>query len=579
MANQVIYTPGMNYDLKPQVSRSLFDLSYVHSFTGRYGRLMPVYLQDCVPNDTFDISVVLKATTVPFASPFYNNIRIFVDFYYVPYYLLWRKFDRFIFGGRDGRFTVAHPVLSDTNFITFQSGSIGDYLGFPVGVQIPKEDAPSAFPFMAYQRIYRDYYMNQDVQQDKNITQWFPDDDSKFQLGDGSQTTISPMGADVSEYGDPISLTEMRFHNWRDDYFTKSMFSPQRGGESGVPVTLGDLDVYVDGITEPARVYGWYGMTEKKNFSTISSTSDTELAVRLDLNDSEVGRNYRRGTVTTFTSSPAVGSEGVGFTNRKLVARSSSNTALGFTVNELRLATQLQIWLERNMRTKAQYNESLRIHFADAPLDERLTKPAYIGGYYTNLNVSDVVQTSNTNDSSYLGQRAGVSNAFDSGFVGKFHSHEFGLIMGICWIMPDAHYTQGIDREWSKKDRFDYYFPEFAQLSPQAILAKELYANQDTQSNNTVFAYQGRFDEMRHRRNRVTGLLRDVNSQDFFSWTAARVFSSHPTLTASFINSENTVRTDAFVTGDSMDYFIIQAGFNVRAVRPLPVQNVPQGLM
>lgn len=572
MANQVMYSPGMNYDLKPQVSRSLFDLSYVHSFTGRYGRLMPVYLQDCVPNDTFEISVVLKATTVPFASPFYNNIRIFVDFYYVPYYLLWRKFDRFIFGGRDGRFTVAHPVLSGDKFILFQPGSIADYMGFPVGVQIPKEDAPSAFPFMAYQRIFRDFYMNQDVQQDKNITQWFPDDDSKFQLGDGAQTSFSPMGTNVVEYGQPIELDAMRYHNWRDDYFTRSMFSPQRGGESGVPVTLGDLDVYVDGITEPLTVFGLHDPSMAK-WSNVVRRNDGEL-----LQSTTNSPDAVVGALHTLNSDLDSNGERVR-DSRKLIARPSSGTALGFTVNELRLATQLQIWLERNMRTKAQYNESLRIHFADAPLDERLTKPAYIGGYYTNLNVSDVVQTSNTNDTSYLGQRAGVSNAFDSGFVGKFHSHEFGLIMGICWIMPDAHYTQGIDREWSKKDRFDYYFPEFAQLSPQAILAKELYVNDNLEQNNAVFAYQGRFDEMRHRRNRVTGLLRDVNSQDFFSWTAARVFSSHPTLTSSFVNSENTVRTDAFVTGDSMDYFIVQAGFNVRAVRPLPVQNVPQGLM
>ena len=565
-----------NHELKAPVPRSVFDLSYIHSFSADFGELVPFALYDVLPNDDFKLSNIVRVSTLPMVSPLYNAVKIRTYWFYVPYYLLWRHFDRFISGGRDGTYSVTPPIIGDSSTgITFARNSIADYFNFPVGVAIPADDCPSAFPFMAYQRIYRDYFMNQDVQTDSNINNWFPEDDANFQLSDGFQTSIAPEGTD--DY-DAVELTAKRYRNWEKDYFTSAMFSPQRGPATALPVNLsgsdsgsipvgyiGDgtpgLDTFRDTGSHAPGANGWY-CDPQGNYSyeyfDYSFNSD------------------KKGFFPTFSQS--------GFSGALQVDKASldsylSSSSGGFLIDDLRLATQLQLWLERNMRTKAQYNEFLHIHFNDAPLDMRLTKPYYIGGSSQVLNVTQVLQTSQSTDDSELGQRAGTGNSYGAFDIGRFHSHEYGLIMGIMSIMPDAMYTQGLSRVWSKRSRYDYYFPEFAQLSPQAILSKELYTSTSASDNAKVFGYQGRFDEYRTANNIVTGLLRDSSQLDFYTYTLARDFDSTPTLSSEFISSEGTVRHDAFVAGTSLPPFICQIGIGCRAVRPLPYVNQPMGLL
>ena len=241
MNNQV--SSGSNgsifsHNLRAPVPRSVFDKSYIHTFSADFGELIPFYLEDVLPNDDFKLSNIIRVSTLPMVSPIYNAVKIKTWYFYVPYYLLWRHFDRFISGGRDGTYDVTPPIIGDPSTgITFQKNSIADYFNFPVGVSIPADDCPSAFPFMAYQRIYRDYFFNQDVQTESNINNWFPDDDSKFQLADGFQSSITPTGE--SSVDDPaIDLTAKRFKNWEKDYFTSCMFNPQRGPATAMPITL-----------------------------------------------------------------------------------------------------------------------------------------------------------------------------------------------------------------------------------------------------------------------------------------------------------------------------------------------------
>lgn len=582
-----------NHELRAPVSRSVFDLSYVHSFSADFGELVPFALYDVLPNDDFKLSNIIRVSTLPLVSPVYNAIKIRTYWFYVPYYLLWRHFDRFISGGRDGTYSAVPPIIGDaTSGIKFGRNSIADYFNFPVDVQIPAADCPSAFPFMAYQRIYRDYFMNQDVQTDTNVNNWFPEDDADFQLSDGFQISIAPEG--TTDY-DAVSLTAKRYRNWEKDYFTSAMFSPQRGPATALPINLQgtppssgypfssqDVPIYsnprtsdyfyteVDG-SGAASIHGSgryiQGASAVRRFGV---EGDGRLYMdATDISDGQIKRFRFDASVsspdkTTFDN----------YLNQYLATSSG-----GFLIDDLRLATQLQLWLERNMRTKAQYNEFLQIHFNDAPLDLRLTKPYYIGGSSTVLNITQVLQTSQTTDDSELGQRAGTGNAYGAFDIGRFHSHEYGLIMGIMSIMPDAMYTQGLSRVWSKRSRFDYYFPEFAQLSPQAILNKELYLSTSTQDNNGVFGYQGRFDEYRTATNIVTGLLRDSTQLDFYTYTLARDFATLPTLSPEFINSEGTIRHDAFVSGTTLPPFICQIGVGCRAVRPLPYVNQPMGLL
>lgn len=576
------------HELRAPVPRSVFDLSHIHSFSGDFGQLQPFCLIDCLPNDTFTLSNIIKATTLPLVSPLYNSIKIKTWWFYVPYYLVWHHFDRFISGGRDGTYSVIPPLLGDsTTGVTFDRGSLADYFGLPVGVHIPPEDCPSALPFMAYQRIYRDYFLNQDVQTQDNVNNWFPEDDFDFQLSDGYQMSIAPTDSTDHE---PISLTALRYRNWSADYFTSAMFSEQRGPATAMPITLsgqGNNDVHVD--ISPDGVKDGQSFVFDSSYPYGFHVNDGGyLSVFYNNTLVHPDGHSGLGTLGDDTSHAYVrfgsGDKSPRFRSPLVVSKSDlssymSTSSGGFLIDDLRMATQLQLWLERNMRTKAQYNEFLRTHFNDAPVDMRLTKPYYIGGTTQMFQVSDVVQQSETTESSVQGHKTANADSFSSQFVGKFHSHEYGLIMGLMAIMPDSMYTQGMERSWSKRSRFDYYFPEFAQLSPQAILTKELYTSDSTSTNNTVFGYQGRFDEYRQKRNYVTNLLRDPTNLDFYTYTLARQFDSAPTLSPEFINSEGTVRHDVFASGTTLPPFIIQVGIGCRAVRPLPYINAPMGLL
>lgn len=569
-----------NHELRAPVPRSVFDLSYIHTFSADFGQLIPFCCYDCLPNDDFKLSNIIRVSTLPMVSPIYNAVKIKTWYFYVPYYLLWRHFDRFISGGKDGTYSVTPPIIGDSSTgVKFDRGSIADFLNFPVDVQIPADDCPSAFPFMAYQRIYRDFFMNQDIQTDSNINNWFPEDDSDFQLSDGFQVSIAPEGTE--EY-DAVSLTSMRYRNWEKDYFTSLMLTPQRGPATALPVSLsGASDVNVPVVAPTLREDNPEFDIYARNF-----TSDIDVNAQFVANhnasNSPLGFNLKASEgkwsfgLWDNSVSPVVRSFGV---DKDALDSYLSSSSGGFLIDDLRLATQLQLWLERNMRTKAQYNEFLRMHFNDAPVDLRLTKPYYIGGSSQVLQVTQVLQTSQSTEDSELGQKAGTGSSYGAFNIGHFHSHEYGLIMGIMSIMPDAMYTQGMSRVWSKRSRYDYYFPEFAQLSPQAVLTKELYTSTSKATNNTVLGYQGRFDEYRTATNIVTGLLRDSTQLDFYTYTLARDFQSAPTLSPEFINSENTIRHDAFVAGTSLPPFICQVGIGCRAVRPLPAINQPMGLL
>lgn len=619
MSNQVSYGASsqvFNHELRAPVPRSVFDLSYIHSFSADFGQLIPFCIYDTLPNDDFKLSNIVRVSTLPMVSPVYNAIKIKTWWFYTPYYLLWRHFDRFISGGRDGTYSVIPPIVGDSSSgVRFSRGSLADFFNLPVDVQIPADDCPLAFPFMAYQRIYRDYFMNQDVQTESNINNWFPDDDSKFQLSDGFQVSVAPEG--VSDDDPAVDITAMRYKNWEKDYFTSAMFEPQRGPATALPVNLDgsapasgypfvseDLEPRVywkqksseipfasltgEGMyfssefdLDNARTYlvngGFFGSptaTSARGIFGFAKNADGHVYPYAQWTDIKTGTDVSGGLHVEVPSQNPSKAE---FDNYLHMYLSSSSG--GFLIDDLRLATQLQLWLERNMRTKAQYQEFLRIHFNDAPLDMRLTKPYYIGGSSQMLTVTQVLQTSQSTDDSELGQRAGTGNSYGAFDIGRFHSHEYGLIMGIMAIMPDAMYTQGINRLWTRRSRYDFYFPEFAQLSPQAILSRELFVSPSPEINRSVFGYQGRFDEYRTANNVVTGLLRDSSKLDFYTYTLAREFDTTPTLSPQFISSEGTIRHDAFVSGTSLPPFICQVGIGCRAVRPLPYVNQPMGLL
>ena len=598
--------------LKPNVPFSKFDLSHIRSMDIDLGILYPFWIEDCLPGDRFKVSNVLKLQALPLKTPLFNNLKLFTYYFFVPYYLLWRHFDRFISGGRDGTYVAELPYVelslnpSDVThyaqYLNFAPNSLWDYLGFqPLDTDAQPSTAVhevrvSAFPFAAYQRIYRDYFFNQDVQTYTNVNYWFPEDDFDFVLHDGKNYALGEdswapgdkpsyypfrivEGALSPAYADLQSpyLTLLRPKNWNKDYFTSSMFSPQRGPMQALGTNLSSVSSL---ISDNGIAYSG------SNILRIVPSGSTFKFSFLDVNDTSYAKDVLADQLT------------------KLVSTGN------FTISDIHLAQQIELWMERNMQVKARYNEFLRIHFNDAPLDERLTKPYYIGGSIQDVQISNVLQTSQTTSTSSQGTLTGNASSFDSDFIGTFHCPEYGLIMGICCIMPEAYYVSGVDRHWTKQSRFDFYFPEFCDLEPQAILRKELYSifeksDIPTSPLDEPMSYIGRYDEYRHHRSLAVGSLRNKFTSDFSSWIMQHEVPEYtygantyhfPSLNSPFICTHSVygfhqspayllhaesggsysksylsqISHDVWASGKTVNPFILQIGISCTAVRPLP---------
>lgn len=312
--------------------------------------------------------------------------------------------------------------------------------------------------------------------------------------------------------------------NWEKDYFTSSLPWQQRGTAPSMPIS---------GMTPLIDMLG--GAADSV------AGFDTSLPTNMIVNAGVLAAN------------PVLGVD--------------LSTATTFDVADLRLAFQIQRWLERNARAGIRYTEFLKAHFGVSPRDDRLQRPEYIGGSKSPLIVSEVLQTSESNTSPQ-GTMAGHGISASQSFCGEYHAQEFGIVMGIMSIMPKPMYSQGFNRQWLRRSKYDFYFPEFANLSEQAIERMEIYADATPSNNITTFGYQGRYDEMRYKPNLVCSDMRDI----FDYWHLGREFGSAPSLNASFISCVPDKRIFAVPTDPG---FIVSHGNIVKAIRPIPVSSEP----
>lgn len=607
-----------------------FNLSHMTSFTATYGALIPFYLEDVVPTDHLNYSCIINCQALPMSNPILNNIRLSTWFFYVPYQALWHKFHRYIDGGKDGTYTAEEPYIK----AKFSRNSLGDYLDFPIISETGSQNDPievSAFPFAAYQSIYKHYFMNQDLQTTGNDSAatprsfdswWFPADDNKFALHDGlnwimdeDDTTtennqrfdagsgnsqlydVDNSGTITSDMLKEPILCAMRFHNFNKDYFTSAMFSPQRGPAQGInalnpvnPFKSSDFDdlIRVKPTSGPDNVTTGNMLALSSNVNDPDEPTPPLSVQGYSYVDKDLSRTMY-GTTIQDSELTNIKNNLARFFN-SLIAKQGSSA---FTISDIMTASQIQLWLERNMQVKSDYQDFLKVHFGYAPKDENYHKPVYIGGTTQLINVSQVVQNSESNITPQ-GTVTGLARSYNDGYVGKIFCNDFGLIMGIMCIMPEVYYTNGLDKKWVKKSRFDYIFPELSQLPPEPIYNYELFCDNAAASNSKkVFGYAGRHDNYRHRRNHAVSDLRNPNMADFYSWTITREFSSIPSLQSNVFISTNklmgtislpaddstiNLRYDHFPTANTVNPFIVQIGLKITGSRPLPFRNEPQTL-
>jgi len=325
-----------------------------------------------------------------------------------------------------------------------------------------------------------------------------------------------------------VALTNETILNraWEKDYFTSSLPWQQRGTAPALPIS---------GTTKAVWVGSNYGV-------------DYNLTRKDPANPT-----ISNGSLAVF--------------NNNTVDLSSATT---FDIADLRLAFQIQKWMERNARAGVRYTEFLRAHFGVSPRDERLQRPEYIGGSKAPCIISEVLQTSSTDATTPQGNLAGHGITVSDAYCGKYHAQEFGLIIGIMSIMPRSAYSQGIDKQWLRKTKYDFYFPEFANLSEQAILNAEICATGSLSHNQDIFGYQGRYDEMRTKNSQIVSGMRTT----FDYWHLGRQFNtgSPPVLNENFIKC--VPRKDIFAV-PSEPGLIVNFANIIKAFRPLPYMAVP----
>lgn len=505
--------------------RSAFNLSYDKKFTCDLGQLIPVLAEEVVPGDTWKIGIEAVVRFMPMVAPILHEINMFVHYFFVPYRLLSTDWEAFITGGADGQDNHTMPVWTPTGGNVTNDdgtvvadngvGSLWDFFGFPVGV-VPTGVLPLAFPRAAYNRIWNEYFRDETLQTE-------------------------------------IALTSSVVKNraWEKDFFTSANPWQQRGIAPALPVTIGgsasptwatDIGVQYPAVTANNATAMQFSATDFHPFN-----AGTLSALQL-------------GTV----SKNALGAG---------VVAGSGFTATTFNVSDLRLAFQIQKWMERNARGGARYTEFLMNHFGVAPRDERLQRAEYIGGTRMPVIVSEVLQTS----ASVAGQTpqatmAGHGLVAGRDFCASYRAQEYGIVMGIMSIMPRTAYSQGVNRQWLRATRYDYYSPEWAHLSEQAVQKGELYATAVQADNIATFGYQGRFNEMRSKQSMTCSLMRYGVANSLAFWHLARNFGALPALNESFIRC---VPRKDYLAVPAQPAVIVNVANMVKAVRPMPIESDP----
>lgn len=500
-----------------KVRSNYFDLSHDVKLTTKFGRLTPILVQEVLPNDRFDIRTETVIRLAPMLAPVMHRINAYVHYFFVPNRILWSEWEDFITGGRDGQSNPPLPRLSSLS-VEVPVSSLGDYLGLPAGDgvnELYSEDY-HLLPVAAYYKIYHDYYKDQNV--------------------DSSEFIPLVSGADSSNNAYISLITEPpKQRAWRHDYFTSALPFAQRGDQVEIPF---EINGYANVIYDTGVNVG------------------SDSTVDLD----------NGGPVTANVENVNTGQSGG--LNRLRADFSDADVGSSGNITELRRAIKLQEFFEKLARTGSRYFEVLRAFFGQRNLDARLDRAEYIGGQKQPIQVSEVLQTSEGTETSPQGQMSGHGISASMGKKNYYKCSEHGYIIGLLSVMPETAYSQGIPRHYSRLDRFDYYWPQFAHIGEQAIMNKELYNSDDAEERNGTFGYIPRYSEYRYTPSRYSGQYRDT--LDY--WHLGRKFDSTPNLNEDFIYLNDSSLTRIFAVDDGYDtpdYLWLHAYNSVKARRPI----------
>lgn len=627
------FDTGSNYDftdkmLPAENPRSVFDLSHLVSMTvPNAGVVFPISLIETLYGDDFQISAQALLRVMPQMVPMYSRQRLYIYAFWCRSSDLWNNFQVFAKRGLSGNVVKTIPCLTNDNTSLLGSSnskikpdSLGDYFGLPIGADrqylvtgsTDNSLAINALPFMMYLRIWRDYFVNKNQFIDDRVL--FPDDDSRFRLGDnGNLLSASDEGYQVvfdlfGNYSDieyrnssgvsgSMSTSEFNYltvslfyHDFAPDRFTTALPFAQRGDVSRATITLNGsvagnipaLDVdfsnkTVSGMTFVASNDSAPGITGAWINNYASTDPFGALSNPLGYSDNRSADTPSSQFSWTLMDNML---SNLSVTGVKTVQSpfTAAVTSGSFNLNDLRNIMIAQTEMEKMARTDGSYAEFGLTFFGEVSKAAVDYRPVFVGGTFQNILFSEVLQNSASTSSSPLGSYAGhgISGSNGAQFLGSFHSDDYGYLMLLGCIMPDTYYSQGVEKLWTRRLQTEYYLPERSRLGMQPIFNYEVYLTNAASSvadNNGLWAYNDPFDEYRSLPNRIKGKIADPSSESFFPYTQSRKFSQLPNWSREFSEASN-VRKD-FLAAPSEDAYSCQFDFNIRCVRRLPYKAVP----
>lgn len=533
---------------KAEIPRSVFDRSFTTKTAFNSGYLIPVFFDEVLPGDTFDVNASFFTRLATPVVPIMDNLWLDSFFFFVPYRLVWDHWTN-MHGERknpqDSVDYICPTVTAPDNGFGF--GSIYDYLGIPPN----KKLTVNALPLRACNLIYNEWFRDENLQDSLTVN--------------------------TGDENDSPTLYSLFRRGKRHDYFTSCLPWPQKG--DSVEVSLGG--------TAPVRISSTAADT--RTVTTTAPSISAQGVFKLGGNvfrgpssDTEVSNSWYGAPSSASSQSYSSGLQGsaVTWSTDSLKAFADLSTASPITINSLRYAFQLQKLLERDARGGTRYTELLQSHFGVTNPDLRLQRPEYLGGSSTRITINPVQQTSSTNDTTPQGNLAayGVGSDVFHGFNRSFT--EYGCIIGFVSVRADLTYQQGLNRAWFRKSRFDFYYPVFSHLGEQTVLNKEIYAQgpsvKDAAGNivdEQVFGYQERYAEYRYKPSMITGIMRSTAPQTLDVWHLSQKFENLPKLNAEFIQDNPPVARAVAVQNEPQ--FIFDAYFKMKCARPMPVYSVP----
>jgi hypothetical protein len=546
---------------KMNVSRSKFIRKQDVKFTMDAGKLVPFYVDEVLPGDTFSVDT---AGICRMATPIYpvmDNCYLDVYYFFAPMRILWEHTKEF-FGENNSeawtqkteykipKIAIVNAKETLENDCPMEE-SLYDYMGIPTKIykkntNVEKPLEVNALPFRAYVKIWQEWFRDQNVDNPAVNT-------TKDQGGAGGIGAFKPKEVKIDEalkyaYTGQYTLPTNKFH----DYFTSTLPSPQKGEPTLIPMS-GNAEVYLGkniGEKSNEKIY-------LRTYTNTISGEESAWAQNVNGNATLKGAETKTGN--------ALGNS--------LGLYTDLSTVTGATINNLRQAFAIQQFMEADARGGTRYREIISNHFGVTIDDKTIQIPEYLGGQRYMINVSQVVQTSATDTTSPQGNAAAISVTpfTENSFTKSFQEH--GYVIGVCCIRNDNTYQQGLERMWSRTEKYDFYWPEFAHLGEQAVLNKEIFT-QGTEDDEKAFGYQEAYAEYRYKPNRVAGKFRSNAEQPLDAWHYADYYKKLPTLSQEWLASdkENINRTLAV---QNQPQFIVDMLITNESVRPMPIYGTP----